>query len=253
MIARFDLYDFVANLIPGLVFLWCVQILAGLFGWTLPLDFTGGLAETCILIALGYITGLLLQGVSQSVVEKYVLKPLWGGFPSDRWLLPDDDHFSSDYKARLLKLIRERFQVASEPELPPNCPPDRALQLRLKKNRELFFLCYNLVGQTSQRPLSFTAQYGLFRGLLTMFALLALCSIVGILCALSVHAQRATSFGICAALFAAAAAISYVRCRKRSEDFTQSVFDLFMAAACGGRAGEDHCEARTKACQKSEA
>jgi hypothetical protein len=93
----------------------------------------------------------------------------------------------------LLKLIHERFQVATEPELPPNCPPDRALQLRLKKNRELFFLCYNLVGQTSQRPLSFTAQYGLFRGLLTMFALLTLCSIVGILCALSVHAERATS------------------------------------------------------------
>ncbi|MCS7159459.1 MAG: hypothetical protein RMJ19_03215, partial [Gemmatales bacterium] len=228
MIARFDLYDFVANLIPGLVFLWCGQMLAGLFGWTLPLDFTGGLAETSILVAIGYISGLLLQGLSQGVVEQRILKPLWGGFPSERWLLPDDDHFSNEYKNRLFALIRERFGVTTDPDLPHNCPPAYARQLRLKKNRELFYLVYHAVGGTSQRPLIFNAQYGLFRGLLTMFALLALVSFSGLAWALVRSPSHLLPFGLWSTVFTLAAAIAYSRCKKRSEDFAQSVYDLLL-------------------------
>ncbi|MCS7338689.1 MAG: hypothetical protein NZ739_10725 [Verrucomicrobiae bacterium] len=233
MIARFDLYDFGANLIPGLVFLWCVQMLAGLFGWTLPLDFTGGLAETSILIALGYITGLLLQGLSQGVVERHILKPLWGGFPSERWLLPDDNHFSADYKARLLALIRDRFGVATEPELPTDCPRNRARQLRLKKNRELFYLVYRAVGETSQRPLTFNAHYGLFRVLLTMFGVLALVSLAGFVWALCCQPTNRLAFSAWTIVFMGATLIAYFRCKKRGEDFAQSVFDLFMASVAG--------------------
>lgn len=231
MIARFDLYDFVANLIPGLVFLWCVQVLAGLFGCTLPLDLSGGLAETSILIALGYITGLLLQGLSQSVVEKYILKPLWGGFPSERWLLPDDDHFSAAYKTRLLALIRERFGVAIDPDLPADCPADCARELRLKKNRELFYLVYHAVAEASPRPLIFNAQYGLFRVLLTMFALLALTALLGFFGALGCRPTHRCAFAVWAGVFIAATLSAYFRCKKRAEDFAQSVYDLFMASS----------------------
>ncbi len=233
MIARLDLYDFVANLIPGMVFLWCVQVLTGLFGWTLPLDFTGGLAETSILIALGYITGLLLQGLSQSVVEKRILKPLWGGFPSERWLLADDNHFSAAYKTRLLNLIRDRFGVSTEPDLPPDCPPDRARELRLKKNRELFYLVYHAVAESSPRPLTFNAHYGLFRVLLTMFGLLAVISLIGLVAAWFCQPARRPAFAFWSTVFAGATLSAYFRCKKRGEDFAQSVFDLFLAGASG--------------------
>ncbi|MBI2924649.1 MAG: hypothetical protein HYY24_02970 [Verrucomicrobia bacterium] len=230
MIARFDFYDFVANLIPGLVFLWCVQLLSRLVGWRLPLDLTGGLAETSLLVALGYITGLLLQGLSQGLVEKRILLRLWGGFPSARWLLPDDPHFTAAYKTRLLSLIAERFQIATEPEIPADCRHKRARELRLKKNRELFYLCYHHVGNLSPRPLTFNAHYGLFRCLLGMFGLLSLLSVGGIAWAFAVHPDRAAAFAAMAVLFGASGWISYARCKKRSEDFAQSVFDLFVVA-----------------------
>lgn len=233
MIARFDLYDFVANLIPGLVFLWCVQTLVGLFGWTLPLDFTGGLAETSILIALGYITGLLLQGLSQGIVEKRILKPLWGGFPSERWLLPDDKHFSAAYKTRLLNLIHNRFGVSTDPDLPPDCPPEKARDLRLKKNRELFYLVYHAVGETSPRPVTFNAHYGLFRVLVTMFGLLSLAAFVGALCKMCSCPAQMKAFAIWFAVFAAATWIAYIRCKKRGEDFAESVYALFMSSPVG--------------------
>jgi hypothetical protein len=233
MIPRFDLYDFMANLIPGLVFLWCVQVLAGLFGWTLPLNFTGGLAETTILIAQGYITGLLLQGLSQCLVERCILKPLWGGFPSERWLLSDDDHLSALYKERLLELIRERFKVGTEPEIPSDCPPEQARRFRVKKNQELFRLIYSRIGETSPRPLTFNAQYGLFRVLLTMSGLLALFALGGFAWSACCHPDRLTSFTLWTAVVLTATLISYFRAKKRAEDFAQSVFDLFMANRSG--------------------
>src|SRR5437867_1365907 len=113
MIAKFNLYDFIANLIPGLVFLWCVGLMAGLASWHLPLDFSGGLAETSILVALGYVVGLMLQAVSERVVQRKILLPKWGGFPSARWLLPEDTHFSKSYKDQINALIAERFKVST--------------------------------------------------------------------------------------------------------------------------------------------
>jgi hypothetical protein len=228
MTARFDLYDFIANLIPGLVFLWCVQVLAGLLGWELPLDFSGELAETSILIALGYTTGLLLQGLSQGLVERRILKPLWGGFPSERWLLPEDDHFSDDYKTRLLALIGERFKVATEKEIPPDCAPEEAHRLRMKKNQELFRLIYSHVGERSPRPQIFNAHYGLFRVLLTMSGLLAILAIGGLAWSASRRPDRMVAFTLWAALFVGATFIAFFRVKKRAEDFAQSVFDLFM-------------------------
>jgi hypothetical protein len=146
-------------------------------------------------------------------------------------LLPDDDHFCADYKKRLLTLIAERFKVGPEADLPADCPPARARELRLKKNRELFNLCYHDVGNTSPRPLTFNAHYGLFRCLLTMFALLAVLSLAGLLWALLVRPGAASAFGWWTALFVVSSVIAYARCKKRSEDFAQSVFDLFMADA----------------------
>ncbi|WP_456332471.1 hypothetical protein [Fervidibacter sacchari] len=206
-------------------------MLVRLMGWHLPLDFSGGLAETSILVALGYITGLLLQGLSQGLVEKHILIQVWKGFPSERWLLPDDKHFSADYKERLRSLITERFKVTTEPELPPNCPPDHEQELRLRKNRELFSLCYHDVGNANPRPLILNAHYGLFRCLLTMFALLALLSLVELVCALLIRKSQAMALGVWTCLFAISAVIAYVRCKKRAEDFAQSVFDLFIVNA----------------------
>src|SRR6266540_3427963 len=108
MIAKFNLYDFIANLIPGLVFLWCVGLLAALASWRLPLDFAGGLAETSILVALGYVVGLMLQAVSERVVQRKILLPAWGGFPSARWLLPEDTHFSTSVTTTWITSARDR-------------------------------------------------------------------------------------------------------------------------------------------------
>lgn len=229
MIAKFNFYDFIANLIPGLVFLWCIGLMAELVGAHLPLDFSGGLAETSILIALGYVVGLMLQAVSERFVQRKILLPKWGGFPSARWLLPEDTHFSKSYKDQLNALIAERFKISTIIESPSGCTDDEARNARLKRAQELFYLCYHYVDNLNPRPQIFNAQYGLFRCLFGLFGLLCVLSIFGIVAALACNSHTAQIFPLLAGLFGVCCWLSYERCKKRSEDFAQSVYDLFVA------------------------
>ena len=87
MISKFSLYDFIAAVVPGIFFLWALGALVQIRALQLAVPLVGGIAETSVLIVVGYVVGLLLQGVSQYVTE-HALLSWWGGFPSARWLLP---------------------------------------------------------------------------------------------------------------------------------------------------------------------
>jgi hypothetical protein len=227
MIAKFNLYDFIANLVPGLTFLWVLERLGKLAGWDSPIPMSGQLAETSVLIILSYVTGLMLQALAERITEKQILLHFWGGFPSARWLLPNDPKFSAAYKQRILDLIAERFKVSTDPDLPKHAAPEEQRDLRLKKNQELFYLCYNYVDNLNPRPC-----------LLTTFGLLfALTVSLG---AWNYLFQKPTpqAFAIHAAVFACLTWLSYVRCQKRGEDFAKAIYDLFISGAA--KAGSEH-------------
>jgi hypothetical protein len=81
------------------------------------------------------------------------------------------------------------------------------------------------------RRLTFNAHYGLFRCLLAMFALLAVLSLAGLLWALLLRGSQAAAFGIWTGFFVVSSVIAHARCKKRGDDFAQSVYDLFIAGA----------------------
>lgn len=229
MLARFGIYDFFANIIPGIFFLWALGTVLGLRELREALPFTGGLAETSVLVVVGYLTGLLLQGISQAMTER-ALTWWWGGFPSERWLLGEDERLTVEYKAQLAQAVERRFGLVLN--LSPPLKGDQASRkARMRRNQEIFYRCYRSVEKASDQPQTFNAQYGLFRGLLTTFVLLALIS-------LGFVAQRlwvARSFVSPHLIFAAAALvggiISYQRTKKRGEDFTRSVLDVFLVTS----------------------
>lgn len=214
MSAKFSLYDLVAALMPGILFLWGVSMFSDL----IDIPFTGGLAETSVLVALGYVTGLILQGISQGLTEKILLK-IWGGFPSARWLLPDDTKFSKEYKSKIKKAVEDKYSIKADDEL--------STEEQLKRNQEIFYLCYNAVDKEklSDRPQIFNAHYGLFRCLLTTFTLLSLFDL-GVL----LFGEPQNKSVICGVLVFAiiGAVVSYFRTKKRGEDFAKSIYDLFL-------------------------
>jgi hypothetical protein len=168
-------------------------------------------------MALAYVTGLLLQGISQGITEK-ILTKIWGGFPSARWLLQEDNRLSKGYKEKIFLLVQNNFNIAAE------SGPSR--DDRMKRNQEIFYLCYNAVDKAkmSERPQLFNAQYGLFRCLLTSFCLL----LIGITILITIKpggsgkALWLSSFSLVGII------ISYFRAKKRGEDFAKSIYDLFI-------------------------
>jgi len=231
MLHKLGPYDFLANLMPGLAFLWAIQWLCQFFGGPTLLPVAGSLAETSILIAWGFLAGLLLQGIAQGIVEKEILA-ISGGFPSARLLSDGDPGLSPEYRIRLKEAIADYFQVPVEPTVGKTTSEKEEKKVRLKRYQELFYLCYNLVEQKklSDRPLAFNAQYGLFRGLFTLsLILLVLFGLAVVLRwdVVSVQGSRGLFSWITLFLFGASF-ISFLRMRKRGQDFARSVYDLFF-------------------------
>jgi len=232
MLGKFGVYDFIANLIPGLAFLWALSWLAQFFGYRPVVPISGSIGDTSVLIAWGYIVGLLLQGVAQGVVERTVLL-LSGGFPSARWLVEGGERFTGEHRKRLKEAIHDYFGEAIEPIISKDLDAKAAAELRLRRYQEVFYLCYNLVEQKklSDRPLIFNAQYGLFRALLT-FSLMLL-AVFGIVLSWKWNeiTQRSSVglFQTVMVFLLLSAVISYFRMKKRGEDFANSIYDLFYA------------------------
>jgi len=219
MLTRFGLYDFIAAVIPGMLFLWAVSLFSDALNLSFKIPLTGELAETSLLIALSYIVGILMQGISQGITEKLLLY-FWKGFPSARWLLEEDTYFSNEYKSRIKNIVEGKYGI--------NIGGTLSYEKQLKKNQEIFYLCYNAVVKEnlSERPQIFNAHYGLFRCLLTSF------SVVFIICLFILffgNPDNKTLILYLSIFFLIGTIVSYFRTKKRGEDFARSVYDLFLA------------------------
>ncbi len=231
MIQKFGVYDFLANLIPGLAFVWAVTWIGQFLNSSSLVPIAGSLAETTVLIAWAFIVGLLIQGIAQGGVEKIDLATTCG-LTSARWLLEGERGLSPEYRDELKKAIGAYFTVSVEPNLANNIEEKDAREVRLRRYQELFYLCYNLVElkKLSDRPLAFNAHYGLFRALLTLsLILLPLFSSVAIWKWQAISQQGAAGlFGSVIVFLVLSSVISYFRMKKRGEDFAKSVYDLFF-------------------------
>jgi hypothetical protein len=229
MLGRFGIYDLIAVLIPGIFFLWAIGTLAEISAIQSAVPLSGGLAETSVLIVLGYVTGLLLQGISQQMTERALIW-YWGGFPSARWLLPEDARFSRTYREELAAALLKKFGIVLELE-PPAREPREVI---FKRNQEIFYRCYRAVEKLSELPQVFNAQYGLFRSLLTTFVLLVVVSVCRTVWLYTSGRGLNAQVGLLGGLSIIGAIISYGRVTKRGEDFAKAVYDVFLANAGNG-------------------
>ncbi|SRR5713101_3304675 len=222
MLSRFSLYDFLAVVIPGIFFLWALAIVLDLKSLREALPLTGGIAETSMIVVVGYVTGLLLQSVSQLATEKLMLKA-WGGFPQQRWLLYGSTHFSREYRDELNDALSRRFSLTLE-----SVASTEPVDVRHKRNQEIFYRCYRSVEKQSDQPATFNAQYGLFRVLLTTFAIVCIVTLYS--SGAEYWARKSIPLRQLALAVASllAGIICYYRATRRSQDFAKAVLDVFL-------------------------
>ncbi len=161
---RFNFYDFVGYIIPGtLGTLFTVAFLNRVLGvGELSLDSISGFSGTLLFLILIYFVGHVIQALGRIVEQKEVER--WGGWPSERFLRPEDTRYSSEFKEQLLGTAMEYFTVKP---VTAEAGSERIRQWR----QELFGLCYALIVQkgVAQHTETYNGIYGLWRGLLVSF------------------------------------------------------------------------------------
>lgn len=108
---KLGLYDFLGFIIPGFLGIFAAQVLyADIFHLPFPLKLDDGFINSIVFIAISYFVGVIMHEISQFVQEK-LLKRLWGGFPSEKFLLDNDKTCSKIEKESYYALAKESFQI----------------------------------------------------------------------------------------------------------------------------------------------
>lgn len=213
---KLSLYDFIAVLIPGIFFLIITEIIFNVATSEINIPEGGNFSLLLILTVFGYITGILLQGFSQSVTEK-ILKQFWRGQLSEKCLMDNDTFLTNDYK----KVLWEKVKQKLNREKPTN--GDSNIR---KNNREIFSIIVKLVDRerTNEKNQIFIAQYSFFRSLITVFILFIGFSLFnfffkGNLSRIEILILIFSFIGLL---------ISYSGAKKRNEDFVKATLDAFI-------------------------
>jgi len=217
-----SLYDFLGYLIPGMLTAWVGQVLmVDVFRLPLGLQFGRTETETAFFVVAAFVIGHFVQVVAQRL-EPIALNPRvrsgkgWVRlFPSQRFRLESDQHFSTEFKAAFEQKASRVFRIPVG-------------------SREAFDLAYTYVitrGYGHHTEV-FNAIYGMSRGLIVATLLGAGVYLTQAIDAVTVHEDTdiAREAAILAALLALGSALAFVRARRFSRRFADSVYRAFIAA-----------------------
>lgn len=216
-----NLYDFLGYIIPGILTAWAAQVLiVDVLRLPVGLTFGGSATETAFFVVASFIVGHLVQGVAE-LLEPVLLNPRvktgdgWRRmFPSERFRLEDDLHFSKDFKEAFEQKAATLFRL-----------PVGA--------REAFDLAYAYIithGYGAHTEL-FNAIYGMSRGLLLATLLGAGVYIIQVVDAVTIHdnAEVAKEAAVFAILLCVGSVLAFSRARRFSRRFADSVYRAFLA------------------------
>jgi hypothetical protein len=158
METKFNFYDFVGYVIPGIITLLLIYwLLHSFFSFTILIP--ENLGSSIILLALSYFVGNLVQMIG-SIYSKWLFNK-WGGYFHDIYLDDADDYYSSSFKNEIKTYATSLFCLT------PECKIEDKKNIT-KWRKELFNLCYSLVIQKGIgiNTEVFNGFAGLFRGLI---------------------------------------------------------------------------------------
>jgi len=214
---QLNFYDIFGYLMPGAVVVGCALLLVDATFPDATSDLTAASgAELTGLVFLAYLVGHIVQAVARRI-EPPLNAFMWGGWPSEALLRPDDKRFSAEFKTALRKLISDRYAM-----------PDKA------SAGDVFAICYSYVIQNGirRRVEAFLGLCGLSRGMVvaSMVAALFLAGGAG---AHVFHGHSTKDIALYAggAAAAALAALAFVdRLVDFSQRFAEAVYRDFYVA-----------------------
>jgi|GEM_PF-3847744 len=153
----FNFYDFASYIIPGgltlISLFWAVY---DIFGFNI-FPHIESLSSAIIILIASYGLGFLILPIGSWIDHKNTKKR--GGQFSYLFMKPDDNHYSSEYKAKIKEYTESKFGII--------CNYDNQENSK-KKGSEIFFLCYYYATNNAKNQYIdiFNGIYGLYRNFL---------------------------------------------------------------------------------------
>lgn len=219
---KLGIYDLLGYLIPGFIGIYSLKIIyVDIFNLANPIKLSDGFLGAVILLVLGYYIGTLMHELSQ-VVQECVMKKLWGGLPSEKYLLKEDKQCSEEEKSSYYKLASELYQIEEDNYT--------------KKKSQLVFDRFRTALQISgkdEKSQLFNAYYGMYRNFAagTLFCAAVDVIYIGVMLIEAFVLKMPVSFEymklLDGALFIAATCILFRRTRRFGETYVKYVFRGF--------------------------
>ncbi len=111
---KLGLYDFLGYIIPGFLGILAMQIFyENILNISFPLILDDSLINSIVFVAISYFSGVIMHEISQFVQEK-VLKKIWKGMPSEKFLLKADSVCSINEKKSYYSIANDAFGINDE-------------------------------------------------------------------------------------------------------------------------------------------
>ena len=105
---KFNYYDFIANIIPGIIFFWLLSMAGVSF-----LQASNGFEETLIFIVLSYVTGLIIQFLAKNIIERIAKFLFWDNrFYSEICLLKGSGRIHEDIRNNVIQISENIFNFS---------------------------------------------------------------------------------------------------------------------------------------------
>lgn len=222
LLSKLGIYDILGYLIPGFLGIYSAKVLyQDIFNFKFPLNLSDGFVGSVIFLVISYFVGIILHEISQIVQERF-MKPIWGGFPSERFLLIEDPLCSKKEKESYYQMAATVFNIDMS-------SVDKA------KSQLVFDRCRTAlqIAGKDERSQLFNTYYGMFRNFTTGTLV---CSIVHIifsgiylfnLLIYSVKITNDISFFLTGVLFIVSTIILLRRTKRFGETYVKYVFRGF--------------------------
>lgn len=111
MLDKLGIYDFLGYIIPGFFGILAAKVIyLDILKIKFPIDLSNTFIDSIIFLVIAYFSGVIMHEISQ-VIQELILKKIWGGFPSERFLLKADKQCSDIEKAQYYKLAKDAFGI----------------------------------------------------------------------------------------------------------------------------------------------
>lgn len=153
LIDKLDVYDLFGYLIPGYLGVFAIRQVYQVFGATFPFNMTGEFTTSLVFAMLSYYVGVMMHEFSHLIQQK-VMRPLWRGLPSERFLVEGDGQCSEEEKKVYMKLAAEKFDF-------------KGRKFDVESSQQMFekFKTYLVMTGKDARAKTYNAYYGMYRNL----------------------------------------------------------------------------------------